>query len=81
MTKPMTLEIKDCKDCGEEVGSSLFPARRAALGYPLCLICGELASKAERRSWCVAPMHKSNYMLMTNRADLLGINNKGGLVK
>jgi len=26
-------------------------------------------------------MHKSNYMLITNRDDLLGINNKGGLVK
>jgi hypothetical protein len=26
-------------------------------------------------------MHKSNYMLITNRADLIGLNNKGGLVK
>jgi len=26
-------------------------------------------------------MHKSNYMLMTDRADLRGLNNKGGLVK
>jgi len=25
------------------------------------------------------PMHKSNYMLLVDRADLLGINNKGGL--
>jgi len=26
-------------------------------------------------------MHKSNYMLITDRADLVGLNNKGGLVK
>jgi hypothetical protein len=25
-------------------------------------------------------MHKSNYMLITSRADLIGINNKGGIV-
>jgi hypothetical protein len=29
----------------------------------------------------VAPMHKSNYMLITNTDDLVGLNNKGGLVK
>lgn len=29
----------------------------------------------------VAPMHKSNYMLITQRSDLQGLNNKGGLVK
>jgi len=29
----------------------------------------------------VAPMHKSNYMLFTNKTDLKGINNKGGLVR
>ena len=31
--------------------------------------------------YCVVPMHKSNYMVVTNRADLVGINSKGGLVK
>jgi hypothetical protein len=25
------------------------------------------------------PMHKSNYMMITDMADLKGINNKGGL--
>jgi hypothetical protein len=43
--------------------------------------CGDSAARDERKSWTVAPMHKSNYMLFTNPADLIGINNKGGLVK
>ena len=46
---------------------------------PTCMSCGEAAARAVRHT--VAPMHKSNYMLFTNPADLIGINNKGGLVK
>ena len=65
-----------CRNCGDDV-----PDGRWELGFRLCLFCGEEAARQERASWCIAPMHKSNYMLMTNRADLLGINNKGGLVK
>ena len=55
--------------------------KRAAYGHLICKPCGEDKAKTERRLWCVAPMHKSNYTLITNPADLLGINNKGGLVK
>jgi len=29
----------------------------------------------------VAPLHKSNYIVVTNRADLRGLNNKGGLYR
>lgn len=68
--------LNDCSRCGDDV-----PAARWALGKRLCLLCGEEAAIQERASWCIAPMHKSNYILMTNRSDLLGINNKGGLVK
>ena len=53
--------------------------RRVALGRKLCLPCGEDEARAERRSWCVVPMHKSNYVLLTDRRDLPGIGNKGGL--
>lgn len=63
-----------CCTCGDKIAP-----RRAELGYRLCLPCGEEAATIERRSWTVAPMHKSNYMLLVDRADLLGINNKGGL--
>ena len=63
-----------CPQCGDPV-----PAARVALGRRLCLPCGEDAARIERASWTVAPMHKSNYMLLTNKEDLMGINNKGGL--
>lgn len=62
-----------CPRCGEPV-----PAARVALGRRLCLLCGEEEARAERRSWCVAPLHKSNYILLTSKEDLKGINNKGG---
>ena len=65
-----------CRTCGDPI----LPVARAAL-KATCLPCGEHSAVQARKSWCVAPMHKSNYMLITNRADLLGINNKGGLVK
>ena len=65
-----------CKDCGSQIHEA-----RARLGYAVCLQCGEEIAKRNRLSWCVAPMHKSNYMLITNADDLKGLNNKGGLVK
>ncbi len=65
-----------CKHCGDT-----FSAKRARAGYKLCLLCGEEQATQDRKLWCVAPMHKSNYMLFTSKADLTGINNKGGLVK
>jgi ribosomal protein L37AE/L43A len=66
--------IPECIICGEE-----FSLDRWALGYKTCMPCGEAASKQVKRT--VAPMHKSNYMLITDLADLRGLNNKGGLVK
>lgn len=65
-----------CRVCGD----TYSPLRHAA-GYKVCLFCGEEQAQAERSSWCIAPMHKSNYQLITNPADLLGLNNKGGLIK
>jgi len=38
--------------------------------------CGE--QQARRRKHTIAPLHKSNYMVISNRAELLGLNNKGG---
>ena len=63
-----------CKVCNERI-----PKGRYDLGYRLCLEHGDVvASKVVR---CVVPMHKSNYMLVTNQADLIGVNQKGGIVK
>jgi hypothetical protein len=60
--------------CGEQ-----FSEARFALGYRVCLDCGD--SQAKKRKFTVVPMHKSNYVAMFNRDDLKGINNKGGLIK
>ena len=60
---------------------SVFSAKRKRAGYDLCMTCGDGEALRERKLWCVAPMHKSNYMLFTTTEDLKGINNKGGLVK
>ena len=65
-----------CRVCGDDVSEG-----RAQLGFKLCLFCGEEQARQDRMAWCVAPMHNSNYMLITNKADLSGLNNKGGLVK
>lgn len=72
----MSIRWVHCSDCGDEIE----PAARG-LKTSLCVLCGEEHARQERSSWCVAPMHKSNYMLFTNKSDLKGINNKGGLVK
>jgi ribosomal protein L37AE/L43A len=66
--------IPECRHCGDE-----YPTERWAIGYKWCLPCGEILAKEARKSWTIAPMHKSNYMLLTNLEDLKGINNKGGL--
>ena len=60
-----------CTECGEWVHS-----KRWALGYTLCRACGEQAARRARTSWCVAPLGKSNYMLISNRKELLGLNPK-----
>jgi hypothetical protein len=63
-----------CRTCGDDVHP-----QRWLLGYRVCLLCGEEHAREERAGWTIAPMHKSNYVLLTNKQDLLGINNKGGL--
>lgn len=51
--------------------------QRARMLKPTCAECGEkLASKVKHT---IVPMHKSNYTVITDSADLKGINNKGGL--
>lgn len=59
----------ECTECG-----AAYSLRRAALGYRLCLNCGEAA--ARQIKFCTVPGHKQGYMVITNRAELIGINNK-----
>lgn len=61
-----------CVACGDT-----YSAARRLAGYQLCLPCGEDRARNIRHT--IVPMHKSNYLLITNKEDLLGINNKGGL--
>lgn len=69
------MEYKNlCIKCGDHVLDA-----RYRLGYQTCLKCGEAIAKETKHT--IAPMHKSNYMVITNREDLKGLNNKGGLVK
>ena len=69
------MEYKNlCVKCGDHVLDA-----RYKLGYNTCLKCGEVVAKETKHT--IAPMHKSNYMVITNKADLQGLNNKGGIVK
>jgi hypothetical protein len=58
-----------CKQCGDS-----FPIPRYNLGYRTCLSCGDKAARAV--TFCTAPINKSNYMLITNRAELAQLNPK-----
>ena len=63
--------------CGDPINPS-----RLALGYRTCPPCGEDKAKQARQSWCVVPVNKSNYMLVTDFSLLKGLNPKrmGGKV-
>ena len=63
-----------CYLCGE-----LILVERVELGYTTCMPCGE--RQARRVKHTIVPMHKSNYMVISNLEDLKGINNKGGLYR
>ena len=56
-----------CIHCGERV-----PAARAALGYRLCLPCGEASARQHRHT--IVPMPKSNYIVVTDMDMLVGLN-------
>jgi ribosomal protein L37AE/L43A len=66
----MSRHRPECMECGKP-----YQYEREALGYDTCTSCGEkLASEVKHT---IAPLHKSNYMVV-NPEELKGINNKGG---
>lgn len=71
--------------CTECYGGQVNPERAQALirnNSPItCIECGDRLAKAKAKLYTIAPMHKSNYMLITDLNDLKGLNNKGGLIK
>ena len=58
-----------CQECGVQ-----YSSERKKLGYPTCIPCGERRAKLFKH--CIVPMHKSNYIVVTDKSLLLGINNK-----
>lgn len=58
-----------CKDCGDS-----YPDARRNLGYRTCLECGDREARSVKRA--VAPISKSNYMLISNPAELAQLNPK-----
>jgi ribosomal protein L37AE/L43A len=58
-----------CRECHDP-----FPVERFRLGYHTCLECGDY--QARQVTYCSAPINKSNYMLITNRAELAQLNPK-----
>lgn len=57
-----------CVSCyGERV-----PPARAKLGYKTCLSCGDKHAKNTRHT--IVPMSKSNYVVVTDRELLKGLN-------
>lgn len=73
MTNPSHLYLPICTNCY----AVRVEPHRAKSPRPTCMECGEAVARAAKRT--VAPMHKSNYMLITDPEDLKGLNNKGGL--
>ena len=58
-----------CTDCNTPINP-----KRAALGYRLCLACGE--REARKKTYPSAPINKSSYVLITNREQLKQLNPK-----
>jgi ribosomal protein L37AE/L43A len=53
-----------CTECGDDIDP-----RRVAIGYRLCLWCGEEAATTERRGWTVVQEYtKGNYQFITPTA-------------
>lgn len=68
-------------DSGCVICDALYPQARAELGYQTCMQCGEVLARQQAKQHTIVPMHKSNYVVITNLADLRGINNKGGFFR
>jgi len=65
-------EDNQCRICGAYIS-----AGRWEIGKKVCLDCGELDSKQERMSWCIAPIsNKAGYTRVTDYSLLKQINPK-----
>ena len=60
-----------CRSCGET-----YDYRRRELGYNFCMDCGDFKAVEQRASWCVVPLPKQGYTRVTNKSELLSLNQK-----
>lgn len=58
-----------CVECGGD-----YPDRRRELGYRTCLECGDYHARQVQHT--SVPLNKSNYVLVTNPAELKQLNPK-----
>jgi hypothetical protein len=65
------VELFECFDCGAP-----FPPARAALGYNLCLACGDKAAREARAGWCIVSTHKGHFTRITKKEELKHLNQK-----
>jgi len=68
-----------CRNCITHGMYTPVDTRRYLAGFVTCLPCGEADAKRVRHT--IVPMHKSNYMVISDKRDLMGINNKGGFYR
>jgi hypothetical protein len=61
-----------CVGCGEPYDIR----RKINLGINFCLDCGDFQAKEQRASWCIVPLPKQGYTRVTNKTDLLHLNQK-----
>ena len=68
-----------CRNCITHGMYTPVDPRRVLAGFITCLPCGQEYARQVKHT--VVPMHKSNYIKVTNLEDLIGINNKGGFYR
>jgi len=59
-----------CVKCDAPISNA-----RSSLGYDLCLVCGEREARRYRHT--IVPMHKSNYVPVTDREILKQLTRPG----
>jgi len=59
-----------CAECGED-----YHPMRYVLGYDTCMPCGEAQARAYKHT--IVPMHKSNYVPVTDREILKQLTRPG----
>ena len=69
-------KVHMCESCLKHGKFVAVDPARVKAGFGTCLPCGQEYARQVKHT--VVPMHKSNYVMLTDMDDLKGINNKGG---